>query len=164
MPRSVLTRRDAVAGCAALPLSALAAKPADDAVGPAAFIALSVSDLKRQVAWYSETLGFQVVNEREVPERQIRFALLRREGAWLELLQIPQARPRTVVDPEASSASRIHGFFKGGMVVADLDRLHEQLKARGAAPLAPPAAADAGGLRSFQLRDPEGNLWQFLGS
>ncbi|MFT3807472.1 VOC family protein [Arenimonas sp.] len=128
-----------------------------------AFLALSVADRDAQVAWYRDKLGFEVVEQREVPERGIRFALLRRDGALLELLQLPDARPRTALDPDAASASRIHGFFKGGLLVRDIEGLHRQLQEKGIAFTVPLGEPGSGGLRLFQIKDPEGNLLQFLG-
>lgn len=128
-----------------------------------AFIALSVADLDKQVAWYRAVLGFSIVEQRDVPERGIRFVLLEREGSLIEMLQLPEARARLEVDPAATGASRIHGFFKAGFVVRDIDRLQQELQEKGATfslPLGEPGSA---GLRTFQLKDPEGNLLQFLG-
>ena len=159
--------RRVLLACALIPLSlpAVAATPtpAAETAREGAFMALSVASLDRQVAWYRDVLGFTILEQRDVAERGIRFALLEREGALIELLQLPEARARLEVDPAATSASRIHGFFKAGFVVRDIDRLQRELQEKGATfslPLGEPGSA---GLRMFQLKDPEGNLLQFLG-
>jgi hypothetical protein len=68
-----------------------------------------------------------------------------------------------VVVPSAQEASRIHGFFKSGLVVPDVDAVYNALKAKGvvfAFELGRPAE---GPYRVFGLRDPEGNLLQIFG-
>lgn len=159
--------RPAMFACALsfLPISGMASETASTppAIEEGAFIALSVASVDKQVAWYRDTLGFEIVEQRDVPERNIRFALLKREGALIEMLQLPDARPRLEVDPAATSASRIHGFFKAGLVVPDVDALYRQLHEKGVEFTIPLGEPGSAGLRMFQLRDPEGNLLQFLG-
>lgn len=130
---------------------------------PAPFIAISVADLDAQVAWYTQTLGFEIGSQGSVPGRSIRYALLRQGATLIELLQIPEARPRSVAARDAGDASRIHGFFKAGMVVDDVAGLYQRLKAQGVA-FAFELGQPAGGpYRAFGLNDPEGNLLQFFG-
>lgn len=140
-----------------------AAPPVREAVGEGGFLALSVADMEKQVAWYRDRLGFSIIEQRDVPDRNIRFALLRREGLLVELLQLPDAKPRNQSDAAAASASKTHGFFKGGLVVRDIEGLRHEWQEKGVAfslPLGEPGSA---GLRMFQIKDPEGNLLQFLG-
>lgn len=140
------------------------AKPDQGTLGAAApFIALSVADLDQQLAWYTETLGFRVHSRGEVPNRGIKFALLQSGSALIELLQIPDARPRQAIAPSIQDSSRIHGFFKSGMVVPDIEATYNSLKAKGvkfAFELSKPAG---GPYRVFGLNDPEGNLLQIFG-
>lgn len=131
---------------------------------PAPFMAISVADIDAQVAWYKQTLGFEIGSQGTVPGRDIRFALLRQGAAMIELLQIPEARPRSVAARDASDASRIHGFFKGGMVVEDVAGLFHRLKAQGVTFSFELGQPPGGGpYRVFGLSDPEGNLLQFFG-
>lgn len=130
---------------------------------PAPFIALSVADLERQQRWYRDTLGFVVMAQGTMPNNGIRFVLLRDGAALIELLQVPGARARTAIAPDLGDAVQLHGFFKSGMVVADVAGLHRRLQARGvdfAFPLVRPANSP---YRVFGVRDPEGNLLQFFG-
>lgn len=131
---------------------------------PAPFLAISVADIDAQSAWYTQTLGFEVASQGSVPGRNIRYALLRQGSAMIELLQIPEARPRSVAARDASDASRIHGFFKGGMVVEDVAGLFQRLKAQGVTFSFELGSPPGGGpYRVFGLSDPEGNLLQFFG-
>ncbi|MCG2586814.1 VOC family protein [Massilia sp. TS11] len=142
---------------ATIMLLSLSARAAD-----APFIALSVADLGRSLTWYRDHLGFSVYSQGEVKERGIRFALLKKDAALLELLQLPAAQPRTG-QGNVAQASLTHGFFKAGMVVDDLDGLYQSLKSQGV-PIAIELGKPAGGpYRVFGVYDPEGNLLQFFG-
>jgi catechol 2,3-dioxygenase-like lactoylglutathione lyase family enzyme len=129
----------------------------------APFIALSVASLDRMLPWYRDTLGFHVHSTGTAPNGNIRFALLRHGDALVELLQLPNARPRTEAAASTTAAHEIHGFFKSGVVVQDIDAAYRRARERGI-PLAyelgqPPNGPD----RSFGVRDPEGNLLPFFG-
>lgn len=159
-------QQEGAAVAAAAAASAPLPSPAAPLLGahPAPFIAISVADIDAQVAWYTQTLGFEVGSQGSVPGRNIRFALLRQGSAMIELLQIPEARPRSVAARDASDASRIHGFFKGGMVVEDVAGLFQRLKAQGVTFSFELGQPPGGGpYRVFGLSDPEGNLLQFFG-
>lgn len=125
-----------------------------------AFVALSVADLDRVLPFYRDTLGFEVLSAGTPPERPlIRFALLQRGNALIEVLQLPDAKPRA----EGVAAHQIHGFFKSGFVVDDIDAAYTRLMG-----LQVPFAYELGKppngpYRSFGVRDPEGNLVQFFG-
>lgn len=79
------------------------------------------------------------------------------------MVQHHDARPLAKAAPGIKEAHRIHGIFKVGFHVADLNAVHRQVKAAGipiAYDLMPAKDVD---LRSFSIRDPEGNLIQFFG-
>ena len=130
---------------------------------PGPFVALSVGNLDRQIAWYRDTLGFRVSARGTVGPRQIPYAHLREGTVFLELLQWPGARSRTQVAPRTTDAVEIYGFFKSGLVVADVEALYRHLEAKGVK-FDYALREHADGSRSFGLRDPEDNLWQFFGS
>ena len=128
-----------------------------------AFVALSVAGIDRSVAWYRDTLGFTVDTMGVAPNGVTRFALLSQGNALLELLQLPDAKPRTDAAPGTKNAYQIHGFFKAGFLVADIDAAHRHLRGLGV-PLAYELGRPPNGpYRSFGVRDPEGNLLQFFG-
>ena len=131
--------------------------------GPGAFVAVSVADIDRMVAWYRDTLDFQVFSRGVAPDRPIKFALLQHGAALVELLQLPDAKSLNEAAPGISSPHQIHGFFKSGFVVSDIDAAYkrlEQLNVTFAYRLGKPPG---GPYRSFGVRDPEGNLLQFFG-
>ncbi len=130
-------------------------------VGP--FIALSVANIERAIGWYRDTLGMHVHDQGVAPNGTIRFALLRQGTALIEILQLPDARSRTEAAPGTTGSHQIHGFFKSGLVVADLDGAYRRMK-NMKVPMAYDLGRAANGpYRSFGVRDPEGNLVQFFG-
>lgn len=165
----MITRRafPGIVACLMLaPQRDLAAQAADSLVlgpAPGAFLALSVASMDRMRPWYRDTLGFQVYREGEVTDRRIRFALLRQGSALVELLQLPDARPRQLAAPGTTDAHQRHGFFKSGFVVADIDRVYRLLVSRGVR-LQYDLGRPDGPYRSFGILDPEGNLLQFFGT
>jgi catechol 2,3-dioxygenase-like lactoylglutathione lyase family enzyme len=130
---------------------------------PGPFLALSVADLDRQIVWYRDTLGFTLSERGTAGNRKIPYAHLRQGTIFFELLQWPGGRPRAQAAPGTTDPVEIHGFFKGGVVVDDVAGLYARLRAKGVA-FDYELREHAKGRRSFGLRDPEGNLWQFFGS
>ena len=133
------------------------------AKGPGAFIALSVADMDRVLPFYRDTLGFRVHSSGTAPNRPIRFALLQKDAALIELVQLPDAKPRAEAAPGITQAVQIHGFFKSGFVIDDIDAEYARLKALKVEFAYELGQPPGGPYRSFGVRDPEGNLLQFMG-
>ena len=128
-----------------------------------AFFALSVADVAATSAWYRDKLGFRIASQGEAPNKIAKFALLEKEGSIIELVQHREARPRSAAAPGVKDAHLIHGIFKVGFHVADLDAVYHRVKEQGipiAYDLMPAKDLD---LRSFTIRDREDNLIQFFG-
>ncbi len=124
-----------------------------------AFLALSVADLDRVLPFYRDTLGFHVHSQGPAPDRpEIKFGLLQRGNALIEMVQLPNAKPR----PEGSPAF-LHGFFKSGFVIDDIDAEYARLKGLNVTFAFELAQPPNGPYRAFGVRDPEGNLVQFFG-
>jgi arylsulfatase A-like enzyme len=129
-----------------------------------AFFALSVSDVGATSAWYRDNLGFRVLTSGEAPNGIAKFAILRDSaGSIIEMIQHREARPLAVAAPSVTGAHQIHGIFKIGFHVADIDQAYRQVKA-----VSVPIAYELGlakdvALRSFTIRDREGNMIQFFG-
>src|SRR5262245_37059652 len=130
----------------------------------APFWAISVADINRQLAFYRDTLGFTVFSEGTISGPKIKFALMQQGAALIELLQIPDARSLREIAPTVTDPSRIHGFFKGGVVVEDVAALYQSLQARGVKFAFELGKPSGGPYRVFGVRDPEGNLLQFFGT
>lgn len=126
------------------------------------FFALSVTDVEASSAWYEKTLGFRVARTAEVAERGIRIRLLTIDGGVLELVETPQARPFGDVAPIAAQRASIHGIFKIGFRVADLDATISMLEQRGVALRGKAFTEPDGTMRSAQIEDPDGNIVQLF--
>lgn len=120
----------------------------------APFIAVSVADLDRQLKWYRDNLGFEVHSQGTVPGKGIKFALLKKEGALLELLQIPESRPRPGKPRDPSSASLTQGFSRAGWwLPMSMPFRHGLKKMELTLPLSSrPPRRSVSGLRGFRYR------------
>lgn len=127
------------------------------------FIALSVADVAATSRWYHEKLGFRILKQGEAPNKIAKFAVLESEGNILEIVQHTQARPLSEVAPAVKKSHEIHGIFKVGFHVRNLDAVYKALKERGATIAYDIIQAKDIDLRSFIIRDNAGNLVQFFG-
>jgi catechol 2,3-dioxygenase-like lactoylglutathione lyase family enzyme len=127
------------------------------------FIALSVADVAATSRWYHEKLGFRIVKQGEAPNKIAKFALLESEGHILEIVQHTQARPLAEVAPAVKKAHEVHGIFKVGFHVRNLDAVYKAIKERGVAIAYDIIPAKDIDLRTFIIRDNAGNLVQFFG-
>ena len=127
-----------------------------------AFFALSVPDADASAAWYQRHLGFQVITKGEAPDKVARGILLDGHGSLLEIVQHSKAKPLTTVLPHGE-AYQIHGIFKIGFHVRDIDVAYQAMTVSGAEVVYKLALAREMGLRSFTIRDHDGNLVQFFG-
>ena len=122
-----------------------------------AFFALSVADLDASTRWYSEKLGLSVVMR---PPKQDKSAVAVLEGGGLivELLQ------RDDASPAGKASYRVHGFFKAGVIVDDLNATLTALRARGVEIAMGPFPASKEQRANAIVRDNAGNLIQFFGA
>jgi outer membrane protein assembly factor BamB len=127
------------------------------------FFALSVADVVTLSRWYQEKLGFRVISQGEAPDKIAKFALLEGDGSIIELIQHSEGKPRRMAAPMTTEAYQIHGIFKVGMVVSDLDSLYRELTQRDVPIAYDMRKARDFPMRSFSVRDGEGNLVQFFG-
>lgn len=126
-----------------------------------AFFALSTGNFDGLVAWYRDNLGF-TVDHTVALTSGLKGALLSRPGALIEIAQLPSARSRKAVGvPDDIGA--VHGIMKIGLQVSDLDALYAIARDRrldiSFAPTQPPGNP----LRTFAVKDPDGNTVQFFG-
>lgn len=175
-PRSRTTRvlhRAAVALFLALAGAALTfALPAPrvEAVG------FTVSDLDRAVAFFTDVLEFQKVEEHEVAGEPLerlegifgahtRVARLRLGGETVELTEYLAPRGRRL--PE-DGRSNDRSFQHLAIVVSDMDRAYARLREHrvehvSTAPQTLPAwNPNAGGIRAFYFHDPDGHALELI--
>src|SRR6266516_3614388 len=139
-------------------------------------ISLTVSDLDRSVEFYSTILQFQKVSETEVDGDgyehltgvfglRARIARMRLGGESIELTEFlaPKGKPAPV-----DSRSNDRWFQHVALIVSDMDRAYQWLrehKVQHASPgpqLLPAWNKNAGGIRAFYFRDPDGHPLEVL--
>jgi catechol 2,3-dioxygenase-like lactoylglutathione lyase family enzyme len=139
-------------------------------------IGLTVSDLDRSVEFYSSVLQFQKVSEVEVDGEsyehatglfgvRMRIARMRLGEESIELTEFlaPRGRPAPV---DARSNDR--WFQHVAIIVSDMDRAYQRLRdykvqhASSGPQLLPAWNKNAGGIRAFYFRDPDGHPLEVL--
>src|SRR4051812_15701151 len=139
-------------------------------------IAVTVSDLDRSVDFYTNVLTFEKESEREIEGEnwehlygvfgmKARIARLRLGNERLELMQFlaPEGRPIPV-----DSRSNDRWFQHVAIIVSDMDAAYARLRAarvRHASPspqTLPDWNKNAGGIRAFYFRDPDGHSLEIL--
>jgi catechol 2,3-dioxygenase-like lactoylglutathione lyase family enzyme len=157
-------------GVAALVLAAPPAGGQSAAPAPAgppftavsgAFFAVSVHDIEASVRWYTEKLG---LTSTQPVQRSTgaAYTVLEGGGLTVELLQLDDAAPASGA-AATKGEQYVHGTFKAGLVVADLDRTAAALRARGVPIAFGPFPARSGQRANLIIRDNAGNLIQFFG-
>ena len=108
---------------------------------------IAVSDSARAEDYYCRILGFQKISAYppDAAKPDPRYLGLARDGVWLHLQSFKPQR-----------AGMTDAFFW----VTDVDRLHEELAARGAVVQLPPTD-QTWGIREMGIRDPDGNVLGF---
>jgi catechol 2,3-dioxygenase-like lactoylglutathione lyase family enzyme len=127
-----------------------------------AFFALSVADIAASGRWYSEKLGLEVTTK---PQKigPGEFMVLEGGGLIVELIQNGEAVPLSKLTPPITDPFNVHGFFKAGVLVTDIDATRKMLEARGVPIAYGPFAAKDGRRANFIITDNAGNLIHFFG-
>lgn len=120
------------------------------------FFALSVADLDATAKWYSEKLGLAITMQQP---KQAKASVIVLEGGGLtvELVQHDDA----VAAPK--DVPLVHGIFKAGLIVDDLDKTLAALKTRGVPIFLGPYPARGSVKSNAIIKDNSGNLIQLFG-
>ena len=128
------------------------------------YIALSVADLDASAKWYTDTFDLAIAkNHSQSPDKKSTATILSGHGLIVELIQHADAMPLRQAAPSLSRSFQIHGIFKSGVVVDDLDATFKELTARKVEMAFPIFTDEALAVRTFAIRDNSGNLIQFFG-
>ncbi|MFY9931903.1 MAG: VOC family protein [Streptosporangiaceae bacterium] len=123
---------------------------------------VSVADLERSERFYRDVLGFTTVEDRfGFPEHELRgVVLVNPQGARVELFE---RKGSVSTGPHHQiESTRRQGWFQFALAVPDIAGTFAAMVAAGAEPsLAPAIAPDGVTLVAF-VRDPDGNLIEFL--
>jgi catechol 2,3-dioxygenase-like lactoylglutathione lyase family enzyme len=154
-------------------LARTADAPLVQAVGP---IGLTVSDLDRSVAFFTEVLTFEKVSEAEsfgdayehlhgVFGARVRVARLRLGQEEIELTEYLAPRGRPI---PADARSNDRSFQHVAIIVTDMDaayavlRRHKVTHASSGPQTLPATIVPAAGIRAFYFKDPDGHALEIL--
>jgi lactoylglutathione lyase len=123
---------------------------------------VSVADLEVSHRFYAEVLGFDIVEDSfAFAEHELRGLVLRNaQGARVELFcrqgSVPTG-PHHQLD-----STKVQGWFQFALTVPDIEATFAAVVAAGAAPSLAPTTAPDGISKVAFVRDPDGNLVEFL--
>jgi catechol 2,3-dioxygenase-like lactoylglutathione lyase family enzyme len=127
------------------------------------FLALSVPDLDASAKWYTEKLGLKTVKQAKSPDKLSAVTILEGNGLSVELVWFADAVSLSKLAPELNGSHKLHGIFKSGVLVDDLDHAWKELKSRQVTVAFEPFFDATMQCRMFAIRDNNGNLLQFFG-
>jgi catechol 2,3-dioxygenase-like lactoylglutathione lyase family enzyme len=123
-------------------------------------VTLSVSDVEATANWYVEKLGFKIVQRKNYPEFNTSLIFTEKNGFRVELIKDGNAASGTKRnDPPAHTS--IHGVSQFAFETEDVLALKQELVGRGV-PITWEFENAELGVKFLFIRDPEGNLIQFL--
>lgn len=123
---------------------------------------LSVADLERSHAFYRDVLGFVVIeDEFEFVEHELRGMVLQNaNGTRLELFC---RKGSAATGPHHQiESTKVQGWFQFALCVPDIRATFDAVVAAGAEPSLAPTTAPDGVSQVAFVRDPDGNLVEFL--
>lgn len=91
------------------------------------FNAIIVSDMDTSLLWYRTALGYEILNQRELPEMGLRQANLSNGSSNLELIELSSAITPEEFIPNYTQKIKIIGLFKFGFEVENFDQWIEYL-------------------------------------
>ena len=128
------------------------------------FVAISVPDLEASANWYAKNLGLQVVKHALSPDKTRAVSVLAGNGLTVELVWFADAVSLSKAVPELKGSHELHGIFKAGIFVDDLDAAWRELQSREVTVAFEPFFEPTMQCRMFAIRDNNGNILQFFGS
>ena len=120
-------------------------------------VSLVVRDYDEALAFYVETLGFDLVEDSEVPEQAKRWVVVRPPGAGSGAILLARASaPEQVAHVGNQTGGRVFLFLH----TDDFERDYATYRAKGVEFVRPPQDMAYGRVAVF--RDLYGNLWDLL--
>ena len=125
------------------------------------FSAILVKDMEASKVWYIDNLGFEEVSTSGMPDR---FSIVNMSNgqAALELIELASAVSAADVIPDYNTKLRVHGFFKSGFQVSDLDAWVSFLQDRKVAFHGDVVEDPVTKKRMVIILDPDGNRIQLF--
>lgn len=126
------------------------------------FSAVIVEDFDSSLNWYTDVLGFELVNQQASEARGFQVANLQRGGVMLEILELKTALSPKNAIPDFNSKTRLTGIFKTGFFVANFDGWVNHFKAKGVTFRGNVVTDPESGKKMVIVQDPDGNRIQFF--
>ena len=126
------------------------------------FSAIIVNDLDNSINWYSNILGFRVINKVESKERGFKQSNLKKGAILIELIELDKAVSSKDVIPNYTNKTRIVGFFKSGFLVTDFDKWIDHLTMNKVDYYGNIVTDDNTGKKMVIITDPDGNRIQIF--
>lgn len=120
-------------------------------------VGVSVSNLSRSIEFYRQNFGFTLERLIELPQRNLKVALLQKAGFTIEMLQFADALPLPDYRKTTESDGKTIGVKHFCMRVNDIQGVSDFLKRNGVE-FASEVAVGVRGLRRFFVKDPDGIL------
>lgn len=133
-------------------------------------VGISVANLERSMAFYTELLGMEVAAPpfplsgqdleqiMAVPDLQGRMCVVRKGTLLIELFEFAQPKP---LAKDANYSVSNHGISHFGIEVDDIDHVYQQLLAAGVR-FHSPVMSFQRGVKATYGRDPDGNVFELL--
>ena len=126
------------------------------------FTAIIVTDIDTSSQWFSDVLGFEMLNRVDMEERGFRQANLKRGNAAIELIEINTAiYPRDILQGR-TNRTQIAGFFKIGFSASDFDKWEKFLSKSGVKFHGSLVRDETTNKRIVIILDPDGNRIQLF--
>lgn len=124
-------------------------------------VTLSVKNIDVVKQWYESVLDFETLSAKEYPEFGTRLVFLRNGQSRIELIEDTNAKPG-IERPDPPAHTAYLGLSQFAVEVPDIDIALEKVTGKGAKIIWELQRYPDLGVAFFFLRDPEGNLVQFI--
>ena len=126
------------------------------------FVAIIVEDLDTSLDWYTDKLGFEIIDQQATPTMGLRQANLQLDNALLELIEWEAALSLEEVVADSLRNAPSTGIFKIGFQVAAFDQWVEQLQNQGVRFRGEVVKNPLTGKRMLIILDPDSNRIQLF--
>ncbi|MDH7446529.1 VOC family protein [Aquimarina sp. 2201CG14-23] len=126
------------------------------------FSAIITTNIDNSITWYSNTLGFKIINKTENIERGFKQANLKTGKVWIELIELKNVLAQENILKDKPKGTKISGFFKFGMQVSAFNDWIIHLKKLNTEFLGTVVTDKLSGKKMVLIKDPDGNRIQIF--
>jgi len=126
------------------------------------FLAISVNDVEASTHWYTSVFGLSVLKDLPSSDSSVHTRILSSDDLLVELSEHSRARSLQSYAGAPAPGYLVHGFFKAGFFVENLDHAVDVLKARGVTSFGSAQGDPSTGLRWAIFRDNGGHFLQLF--